>query len=270
MSNNYCIFNDFQIIRYQKTTTLFKLDKLPLKKLLKDFRLASDKVEFSEESIKAIQKILLVIQSDTIMYQEIDVKITVGLELTKKGDMIIKVWSKQVIFPFDSNEKTIYISIPLDKLNVMTTYSLPEASPLSSSLNNELFRTLKKIDSFLDYNNELYQLVIDNGVYPRLTRPSMSLFELEYNENTFTIQSKLKGFFESDYDLSFFKLNVYNRRVSILLAGQFICLTEREFLDTPNKDIMDIVTSLMKIKNVPIASMSNLKDYLLTQDMKNI
>lgn len=62
MSNNYCLFNDFQIIRYQKTTTLFKLDKIPLKKLLKDFRLVSDKVEFSEASIEAIQKILLVIQ----------------------------------------------------------------------------------------------------------------------------------------------------------------------------------------------------------------
>lgn len=272
MSNSFCHFNDdmLGIIRYQKDTTLFKLNKLPLKKLLKDFRAVNGKLNFSEATIEAIKKILLVIQSDAIIYQENDVKITVGLELTKEDAVIIKVWSNHVIFPFNRNEKTLYISIPLHKLNALSTYSFPEASPLSSSLDNELFRTLKKIDSFLDYNNELYQLVIDNGVYPCLIKSTMALFKLEYNENTITLQSKLTGFFESDYDLPFFKLTVYKRLVSILLAGQFICLTEREFLDIPNKDIMDIMTSLMKIKNVPIASMSNLKDYLLTQDMKNI
>ena len=70
--------------------------------------------------------------------------------------------------------------------------------------------------------------------------------------------------------MPFLKVSIHNQKCSIIVAGQMISLTEQEFLDTDNDELLNIIMRLLKFKKLPISSMSNLKDYLLIQDMKKI
>lgn len=49
-----------------------------------------------------------------------------------------------------------------------------------------------------------------------------------------------------------------------------ISLTEQEFLDSDNDELLNIIMKLLKFKKLPIESMSHLKDYVLIKTMESI
>lgn len=249
-------------------TTLFKLTPYLFNNILIK-TLESFHTDFSKLSINGIQKVLETIKNDTMIHTSKDIKICFELHLFKNS-VILMINADDVLFPFYVNSKTINLIFDVKTLDNMTEYHLDVQNPFFLNIDNELLKIVKKLDLFLNYDSFLYNSIIENGINPTLSKIEMGLFNLDYNENTLTFSSKLHGFFESDFDLPFFKIHFYRQRISIIIAGQMIALTAEEFLNTDNDDIIAIVTSLLKIKNLPIASMANIKDYLLTQDMKMI
>lgn len=95
-------------------------------------------------------------------------------------------------------------------------------------------------------------------------------FKIEFAEDLLTFESFFKGDCYNFFNLPFFRIHFHKGIIRISIAGQEIILTEQEFLKTPNQQIIDIIIELLKIKNLPIHSISNLKDYLLIQDMSKI
>jgi hypothetical protein len=101
----------------------------------------------------------------------------------------------------------------------------------------------------------------------------LSVFTFEFNERTIMVRSKLINFYgEVDDEMThyFLDIRIYEDDVIIVLANQALSLTINEFLETSNQDILDIIFKLFKIKKIPVSSMSQLKDFLLIQDMIKI
>ena len=101
----------------------------------------------------------------------------------------------------------------------------------------------------------------------------LSVFTFEFNERTIMVRSKLVNFYgevDDERTYYFLDIRIYEEHVIIVLAGQTLSLTINEFLETSNQDILDIIFSLLKIKKLPISSVSELKDFLLIQEMIKI
>jgi len=273
--NDNLAFNDtmFGIIQYRKTTTLYDLCQPVFDEVLKEFRKVNTRLDFSEITITALYDILETLKKDINFYQKDDIEIVISLKLTSKNSIILTLWSDHVIFPFRATNKRFYLEINLHDLNNMKSYYLNEDCQLSCLIDNNIFIKLKKIDELLEYNQSVYNLIRNRGMSPISDTIDLSVFTFEFNERTIMVRSKLVNFYgevDDERTYYFLDIRIYEEHVIIVLAGQTLSLTINEFLETSNQDILDIIFSLLKIKKLPISSASELKDFLLIQEMIKI
>jgi hypothetical protein len=273
--NDNLAFNDTMlgIIQYSKTTTISALDQPVFDEVLKEFRKVNTRLDFSEITIAALYNILKTLKNDIDFYQKDDIEIVISLNLTSKDSIILTLWSEHVIFPFRATNNRFYLEINLHDLNNMKSYYLKEDCQLSCVIDNNIFIKLKKIDSLLDYNQSVYNLIRKRGMSPVSDTIDLSVFTFEFNERTIVVRSKLINFYgEVDDEMThyFLDIRIYEDDVIIVLANQALSLTINEFLETSNQDILDIIFNLFKIKKIPVSSISQLKDFLLIQEMVKI
>lgn len=270
MISNYVVFCDNHTVNYTVKSTLFNLDNIVFTDILKNMKKLNPLSQWSDSTVDAIHTILKTLKSDSNIYHSQDFEIDLYLYCCVDDSILLLVSSNNILFPFNGSVTNFHLQMKINELNSITSYCFPESSLLFSKINNEFFKTIKKVDSFLDYNNELHTLIMTTGLSPTITKIDIDLFELEYDEHSINFNSTFKGFFESEFEMPFLKVSIHNQKCSIIVAGQMISLTEQEFLDTDNDELLNIIMRLLKFKKLPISSMSNLKDYLLIQDMKKI
>lgn len=269
MSDNYVVSADNNTVTYDIKSTLFNLDNIVFTNILENIKRTNPESTFSDRTVESIQAILKTLKSDSSVYHSKDFDVSLSLYYTRETFLMF-VGSEASLFPFNREITAFYLKITVDELNDINDYCFPEKSPFFSKIDNSFFRTIKKIDSFLDYNNELNTLIMSTGISPSRTKLSIDLFELEYDENSINFFSTFKGFFESKFEMPFLNVHVHDSQCRITVAGQMISLTEQEFLDTDNAELIDIIMRLLKFKKMPIESMSHLKDYILIKAMETI
>lgn len=269
MNENYVVTADSNTVIYDIKSTLFNLDNIVFKNILENIKITNPESAFSDRTVESIQAILKTLKSDSSVYYSKDFDVSLSLYYTRETFLMF-VGSEEILFPFNGESTAFYLKITVDELNAITSYCFPEKSAFFSKIDNGFFRTIKKVDSFLDYNNELHSLIVSTGMSPSRTRLDIDSFEIEYDENSINFSSRLKGFFESQFEMPFLKVHVHDKQCSIIVAGQMISLTEQEFLDSDNDELLDIIMKLLKFKKLPIESMSHLKDYVLIKTMESI
>jgi hypothetical protein len=269
MSDNYVVSADNNTVTYDIKSTLFNLDNIVFTNILENIKRTNPESPFSDRTIESIQVILKTLKSDSLVHHSKDFDVSLSLYYSRETFLIF-IDAENILFPFDGNSTNFHLKITINELNEITSYCFPEKSAVFSKIDNGFFRTIKKIDSFLDYNNELNTLIMSTGISPSRTKLRIDLFELEYDENSLNFFSTLKGFFESKFEMPFLNVHVHDSQCSITVAGQMISLTEQEFLDTDNAELIDIIMRLLKFKKMPIEAMSHLKDYILIKTMETI
>lgn len=269
MNENYVVTADSNTVTYDIKSTLFNLDKIVFTNILENIKRTNPESAFSDRTVESIQAILKTLKSDSSVYHSKDFDVSLSLYYSRETFLMF-IDAENILFPFDGNSTNFHLKITINELNKITSYCFPEKSAVFSKINNGFFKTIKKIDSFLDYNNKLNTLIMSTGISPSRTKLSIDIFELEYDENSINFFSTLKGFFESKFEMPFLNIHVHDNQCSITIAGQMISLTEQEFLDSDNDELLDIIMKLLKFKKLPIESMSHLKDYVLIKTMESI
>lgn len=276
MNNHNCCVISGDSIRFFCQTTLFSFKFSLFDNVLENFSKFSPDQLFSNLTMQGIERVLETIISDAMLHTQNDYPVEIELNYVRNEIIWISLKSNFYLFPFyldDNsavNSKSITLGFDLKKLNLMKSYHLPVKETLSLPIDNDLLIAVKKMDSFLNYNDCLYENILKHGISYQPLKFEMDLFNIEYNESMLSFQSKFYGNFESDFNLPFFKIHYFKQQINIIIAGQMIALTLNEFVRTPNHEIMDIIVNLLKIKNLPIESMSHLQDYLLIQKMETI
>lgn len=269
MSDNYVFSLDNKTIVYDIKSTLFNLDSIEFTNILENIKKINPDSLFSDRTVESIHAILKTLKSDSSIYHSKDFDVSVALYYCRET-VLLYVASKEILFPFNGDSAIFHLSITVDELNAIKTYCFPEKDAFFSKIDNCFFRTIKKIDSFLDYNNKLNKLIMTTGISPNTFKLNIDSFELEYNEDSINISSTFKGFFESKFEMPFLQVHVHDNQCSIIVAGQMLSLTEQEFLDTDNFEFLDIIMRLLKFKKLPIETMSHLKDYIVIKTMETI
>lgn len=274
MSDNMLGFNTLgRVFHYRSPTTLFHLDSFSFEHLLTELKQHNNTVKFTEQTAHALGLVFKTIKEDSILYHEKDLKIIIDLTLSEQKEVILHIFSKTKLLPFCGfgGDTNLYWDMTLDELNNLTIYTLDEKEILHCKINPDYIYFLKKIDSLLDYNNALCEDMLKHGLYPRSSNLEYPLFDISFTDSSLSISSKVKFHFGSIVDPHFFQLRFdLDRNLVIKLAGQELSFSKTEFKETSNQEIIEIIMRLLKIKKLPIESMSHLKDYLLLQEMNKI
>lgn len=274
MNNTVMRFNDdiLGVINYSTSTSLFNLDGDCFKEVLTEFRKINQITAFTEQTIFVLSEVLMVVKSDMMILHKKDFDILLSLTLGDRNSLALQLRYVDNLLPFRNRNKSFLWKNELSVINQMTKYVSDTVvdDDFFCKINTSFLTVLKKIDSFLELDNTLYDDIIRTGIYPQLAYIPNHTFKIEFAEELLTFESFFKVDAYDFFNLPFFKIHFDNGNISIRIAGQEIILTEHEFLNTPNQQIIDILISLLKIKNLPINSISNLKDYLLIQDMSKI
>jgi hypothetical protein len=260
------------VINYSTSTTLFNLDGDCFKELLTEFRKVDKITAFTEQTIFVLSEVLMVFKSDMMILHKKDFDIILSVTLGDSNSLTLHLRYVDNLLPFRNRNKSFFWKNELSVINQMTKYVLDTVvdDNCFCKIKTGFLPVLNKIDSFLELDNTLYNDIIKTGIYPQLAYIPNNTFKIEFAEELLTFESFFKGHSYNVFNLPFFKIHFKKGIISIRIVEQEIVLTEHEFLNTPNQQIIDIIMSLLKIKNLPIQSISNLKDYLLIQDMSKI
>lgn len=260
------------VINYTTATTFFNLDGDCFKEVLTEFRKIDLITAFTEQTIFVLSKVLMTFKSDIMILHKKDFDIVLSLTLGDSNTLALHLRYVDNLLPFRNRNKSFLWKSELSLINKMTDYILDTVEDNDSfcKIKTDFLPVVKKIDSFLELDNTLYDDIIRTGIYPQLAYIPDPTFKIEFAEELLTFESFFKGHSYDFLNLPFFRIHFDKGRVSVRIAAQEIVLTKHEFLNTPNQQIINIIIELLKIKNLPIHSISNLKDYLLIQDMSKI
>jgi hypothetical protein len=260
------------VINYSTSTTLFNLDGDCFKKLLTEFRKVDQITAFTEQTIFVLSEVLMIVKSDMMILHKKDFDIILSVTLGDSNSLALQLRYVDNLLPFRNKNKSFLWKNELSVINQMTKYVADTVveDDCFCKTKTGFLTVLKKIDSFLELDNTLYDDIVRTGIYPQLAYIPNHTFKIEFAEDLLTFESFFKGDCYNFFNLPFFRIHFHKGIIRISIAGQEIILTEQEFLKTPNQQIIDIIIELLKIKNLPIHSISNLKDYLLIQDMSKI
>lgn len=135
---------------------------------------------------------------------------------------------------------------------------------------------LKKIDEFLNFDDNIYKLVYNTGLYNDEKKISYESFNVLFSTYRIKIESKAKykgGYFESflsiDGDIGAGN-SVNDVKIKIDIYKQKIILSYKEFMEVSMIDLINALVSVVKLKNINVNDMESLKFELALQDMINI
>lgn len=280
-------------MKYSEETTLFNLHNI-------DYEALTSKISKSKKNITInltrLEPFLKLIQSEYRIVNKSD--IAVVFELTVSGGsyptVMIKIdyadqSSKKVnMLPHISNNvRALNFDMNLNDFNrsnlTAETMFLRLCNAYAGKATDEiichkqshhLLIILKKMDTLLNYNGDIYNTIFKNGIYIDTTTVSFDYFNVNISTKELELKSKAKrkeGYLESLLSVVVTTGNYINDiKIKFDIYGQVIKLSYSEFRTADIKDIERAIISVIKLKNININDMNNLKAELALHEMLSI
>jgi hypothetical protein len=282
-------------MRYTESTTLFNLDKI-------DYKALTNKIRNSKKNITInltrIEPFLKLIQAEYQIVNKMD--IPVFFEFTISGGhhptvmmrfehIDNKIKNVNMLAHVSNNSRELSFDMSLLDFNkhnltpedmflrLCHRYAGKESHDIVCSLySKHLLKILKKMDILLNCNENIYRTVYEKGIYVETNKIICDYFDVRISTKEIKIESKAKH--KSGYFESLFSINVDTGACIVLddikikfeIYNQTIKLTYEEFMMADVKDIELAIISLVRLKNVTINDMDNLKAELSLHEMIHI
>lgn len=282
-------------MRYAETTTLFNLHNI-------DYKALSNKIRNSKKNITInltrLEPFLKLIQDEYKIVNKMD--IPVFFEFTISGGLHPTVMMKfdhiddhinnvNMLPHVSNNGRGLSFDMSLLDFNkydltpegmflrLCHRYAGKESHDISCSLySHHLLKILKKMDVLLNCKENIYKAVYEKGIYVETNKILCDYFDVKISTKEIKIESKAR--YKSGYFESLFSINVETGTCIVLddiqikfkIYNQTITLTYEEFMMADVKDIEQAIISLVRLKNVNINDIDNLKAELSLYEMMNI
>lgn len=279
-------------MRYTEITSLFNLDKI-------DYTALKAKIKNSKKNITinlaVLEPFLKLLKAESMIVNKVDVPVNFVFNISAGHFPHVTIHLEQMGVPFNilphisHNSRDLSIDISLEDFNKY--YRTPEDILLKACVSYagripddascswctaHIFQMLRKVDKLLNCNNELYKAVYQHGIYPEENTLYCEYFNVLMSKKEFTVESKAKH--NTGYNQSIFSINVEARlertlddiKVKFEMYNQVIQLTYDEFMNADIVDMEKAIVSILKLKNVNINDIDNLKSELVLHDMLKI
>ena len=281
-------------MKYTEKTTLFNLDKI-------DYNALGKKNQESKKSFKIdltfLSEFLSLLKKESMISNKSDFPIEFIVEISGRLDPSCSLTfsTEGRLLPhlnFDHTTYQTFIRTHDTKNEVFTAEKMFSMfcsnyiGFVSNSINLHhcksdfgfILKSIRKIDSLLCCDNELYDKIFSHGFYKHTTKMSLDTFHIDYSLNHIQITSKAvkkinhQSFFSmyvsfSNNDNSY---NVNKTAFKLHMYGQEISLNYEEFMNASNNDIEQAIILILQLKKINISNISDLKNELLLQEMMNI
>lgn len=282
-------------MRYVERTTLFNLDKIDYDALKKKIRNSKKNITINLSNIEPFFKIIqseykIVNKVDTPLFFEFTISAghypSVLMRIEQVDDdvnninMLPHISNEACHLSFDMslNDFNKYDLTPKDMFDRLChRYAGKNSDDVLCSLySKHLLNIFSKMDTLLNYNDTLYKKVYDNGLYIENSKIFYDCFNISISTKEFRIESNARH--KSGYYEALFSITVETGTCIVLddikirfeMYHQTIKLTYQEFMMADVKDIERAIISVVKLKNVNINDMDNLKAELALDEMMNI
>lgn len=283
------------VMRYSEETSLFNLHNI-------DYDALTSKISKSKKNITInltrLEPFLKLIQSEYRIVNKSD--IAVVFELTVSGGsyptVMIKIdyadqsFKKVNMLPhISSNARSLNFDMSLHDFNkydlTAEAMFLRLCNTYAGKVSNEiicdwysyhLLTVLKKIDTLLNYNGSIYKEICEKGIYVETTTISFDYVNVKISTKEFIIESKAQQkivYLESLFSVVVSVgtgINFDDIKIKFDMYGQTIKLSYHEFMNASVKDIERAIISVIKLKNININDMDNLKAELALHEMLSI
>jgi hypothetical protein len=282
-------------MKYAEITSLFNLHNI-------DYKALTQKIRNSKKSytinLTRLEPFLKIIQSEANIVNKTDIPVnfifnisadtyptvTIKIEHINDGD------KHSNILPHISNRSNnLYFDMSLNDFNrhdlsaeemferLCYNYSGVKGEGVSCSwLTAHMLQMIKKVDRLLNYDNSIYNLIKKNGIYLEKNNLTHECFDINISKKEFSIESKAKNtvviqqsVFSINIDL-FSEKKLNDIKITLQMQNQTVKLTYKEFVNSEIVDIENMIVAVLKLKNVHVNDMDNLKEHLLLQDMIEI
>lgn len=302
MENNHILCYNIGIIKlwsrlmkYAEITSLFNLHNIDYKALTKKIRNSKKSYTIN---LTRIEPFLKIIQSEANIMNKIDIPVhfifnisadtyptvTIKIEHINNGD------KHSNILPHISNKSNnLYFDMSLNDFNrhdlsaeemferLCHNYSGVKDEGVSCSwLTAHMLQMIKKVDKLLNYDNSIYNLIKKNRIYVEKNNLVHECFDIKISTKEFIIESKAKhtvinpqSVFSINIDL-FSEKKLDDIKITLQMQNQTVKLTYKEFVNSEIVDIENMIVAVLKLKNIHVNDMDNLKEHLLVQDMIEI
>lgn len=140
----------------------------------------------------------------------------------------------------------------------------------------KLLQALNKIDKIFDFKGVMFKYIYDYGLYGEAFKDPYDEFEVTFSVAELIFDSKAKMNNRSkDSILSIkfkedIKYNEYFITCNIFVYNQSLIIPFDEFIQSDFCTLRNLIFSMLRINNVDVSSIAELKDFLIIEEMKNI
>lgn len=237
-------------------------------------------------NIKKLVALLDLVKGDILISHPPSLEIGVCFESRKNNDnMYLRLFCKKPIMPTVFRDlKNIVIDIDFknfDKANLNTLFesAIIRAYGYNKDKNQcepyciNMVRFIKRIDHFLECNGNLSEKIIKNALYVERFKDSYDIFTLDQSLDSIEIRAEYKRNNSNAFIIPFtIKIKGYNNIVKVELSvyNMKIELEAREYENTSDEVIFNIIKNFCIVKNIEVHSIGDLKSQLsLLQIMHN-
>jgi hypothetical protein len=277
-------------MRYIENTTLFNLHNINYDALV-------NKIQSSKKNIRInldrLIPFLKIVQDESMIVNKVDfpIQFTFNVSASHEREVTITFSQKTILLPHIINSKAdvfLYMTqsafndpllvpeIMFEKMFNNSAKNRSSTEIYSDIYTMEILKILKKIDKLLICNGELVAAVYKQKIYPDIKEIIGDIFNTVISKRELNVSSKVKmkkGYRNSIFSISLTTTsydNFDNMIISISIYSQELKLTHSEFMEASNTDIENALVAILKLKNINIKDIENLKNELILQEMINI
>lgn len=279
-------------MKYAEVTTLFNLHTIDYKALTK--KIWNSKKSYTI-NLTRLEPFLKLIQSESKIVNKVDIPVNFVFNISADTYPTVTIKIEHInndtkninILSHISNKSdTLYFDMSLNDFNrhdltpeemferLCYNYSgLKDEGVSCSWLTAHMLQMIKKVDTLLKYDKNVYNLVKKNGIYVEKHKLSHECFDINISAKEFTIESKAKHLVVNPQSVFSIHIDLFSgrtlsdMRITLQMYNQSIKLTYDEFVRAELTDIEKMITTFFKIKNVHVSDMDNLKSELVLHDM---
>lgn len=282
-------------MRYAEEISLFNLHKIDYDELTKKIRNSKKNITIN---LTRLEPFLKLIRSESKIVNKTDIPVIFEFTVSagRYPTVMIKVEpanrdvkNVNILPHISNNARSLNFDMSLNDFNkhdlkaedmflrLCTTYAGKQSGDISCNWYSHcLLKMLKKMDNLLNCNDNIYQSVYKKGIYTETNKIACDYFDVNISTKEFKIESKAKkksGFRESLFSITADTgtgIAIDDIKVKFEMYSQTIKLSYREFMNADIKDIEMAIISLVKLKNVNINDIDNLKAELSIHEMMSI
>lgn len=277
-------------MKYIEETTLFNLHAINYDALVNKIRNSKKNITIN---LSRLMPFLKLIQEESMIINKVDfpIRFTFNVTAGRYPDVIISFEQDSNLLPHICNKPQNITTIM--SLTAFCYHALTPEEMLLSLCNNlskmkssedvscnkytaHLLLALEKIDTLLCCDRNLLESVYKHRIYPEASEIICENFNVKVSNKELNVSSKAKR--KTGYKTSVFSIDIpitsgrdlLEMRIKFDMYGQELKLTYAEFMSADNKDIEMAIVSILKLKNVNINDIDNLKGELLLHEMMHI